>query len=103
MSCARDFFANLTGICTGNEEREKLTSDYHSECLFSSIYILSTHQVLVYMVVVVNKSVPVPQMGVKATIGRRELFLVETKVPLADNSGRVAQVFEVLWQQFAWW
>jgi len=64
---------------------------------------LCTHQVLIHVVIVIHKSVPVPEVGVEPTISRCEFFLVKAEVPLADNARFVAQVLEVLWQQFSMW
>ena len=65
--------------------------------------LLCTHQVLINVVIVIYKSVPEPEVGVEPTISRCEFFLVKAEVPLADNARFVAQVLEVLWQQFSTW
>ena len=60
-----------------------------------------TYYVLPDMIIVANESTPISKVGVKASVDRCVLLLVESQMPLSDSPCDVAEVLEVLRQDLA--
>jgi len=53
------------------------------------------------MVMIANESTPISKVGVKASVDRCVLLLVESQTPLSDSPCDIAEVLEVLTQDLA--
>ena len=55
------------------------------------------------MIVVADESAPISKVGVKPSVDRCVILLVESQMPLSDSPCDVAEVLEILRQDLAEW